>query len=519
MISLSKSGSTVTFDFDNNSGYLQNGTIEVPLNALSLVLDASDMATFKKANGDVFISALVSDFGKTKSELESWYKENMVGATGGGGQTYEEELKGVIDKSITSIDIPSGITSIGKYSFYYCSSLSSVTIPNTVTSIDTFAFNNCSSLRSIEIPNSVTTVGSSTFNNCTSLSAITIGSGVTSINFNAFSGVYVQSNNFINNSSLDAAANNYWGATLYDEKVDGMYIANNKVIKADTSITVANIPSGVTSVDTDAFAGCASLTSVTIPDTVTSIGVRGFRYCSSLTSVTIPSSVASIGNYAFAECTLLTSMICESSTPPTVTNSNFLQNSYKCKIYVPTSAVDTYKAASGWSNYAYLIYSIEDFGNLVVNGNFEGTTNNNFLYNVNGGSVQYCTIQDGIGKDDSRGISVTNETATEAFNTELFVKMNEILGLGTEFTVEFDYKANKAISGVSTQSHGQPTDYHYWACIGTLNFTDQWQHFTNTVTVTSNMAGNSNNFQTICFTLGATADATYYFDNFRITRI
>ena len=86
MISLSKSGNTVTFTFDENSGYLQNGTIDVPVNSLSLILDESNMATFRKsASNDIFVSANVGDFGMSKSELEAWYKENMVGSTGGGG--------------------------------------------------------------------------------------------------------------------------------------------------------------------------------------------------------------------------------------------------------------------------------------------------------------------------------------------------------------------------------------------------------------------------------------------------
>lgn len=97
MIQLSKSGSTVTFTFDENSGYLQNGTIDVPVNSLSLILDESDMATFRKsASNDIFVSALVGDFGMSKSELEAWYKANMVGSTGGGG--------GTVSSAITSGD-------------------------------------------------------------------------------------------------------------------------------------------------------------------------------------------------------------------------------------------------------------------------------------------------------------------------------------------------------------------------------------------------------------------------------
>lgn len=95
MISISKSGNGVKFTFDENNHYLQNGTIEVPLNSLTLVTDESDMATFKKsATNDIFISALYSDFGMTKSELESFYKENMVGSSGidsGAVETIVEE--------------------------------------------------------------------------------------------------------------------------------------------------------------------------------------------------------------------------------------------------------------------------------------------------------------------------------------------------------------------------------------------------------------------------------------------
>lgn len=83
MINLSKSGNTIVFEFVNNGHYLQNGTIEVPVNSLTLVTDGSDMFTFKKsATNDIFVSGLYSEIGMSKSELETFYKENM--ATGGG---------------------------------------------------------------------------------------------------------------------------------------------------------------------------------------------------------------------------------------------------------------------------------------------------------------------------------------------------------------------------------------------------------------------------------------------------
>ena len=151
--------------------------------------------------------------------------------------------------------IPSSVTSIGDYAFFYCSGLTSITIPNSVTSIGKYAFFRCTALTDITIPSSVTSIGDRAFASCNSLTSITIPSTITSIEDWAFSGC------------------------------EGL-----------TSITIQN---GVTSIGNYMFQGCKRLTSVTIPSSVTSIGNQAFFYCSGLTSVTVPSSVTSIGNHAF----------------------------------------------------------------------------------------------------------------------------------------------------------------------------------------------------------------------------
>ena len=51
--------------------------------------------------------------------------------------------------SLSSITIPSGVTTIGMFAFDHCTSLSSMTIPSTVTSIGNYAFSRCTSLDSI----------------------------------------------------------------------------------------------------------------------------------------------------------------------------------------------------------------------------------------------------------------------------------------------------------------------------------------------------------------------------------
>ena len=62
MISINKQGNAIVIEFTDNDKYLFNGKIEVAPNELIVVVDQSDMVTFKRAsNGDVLFSQLVDD--------------------------------------------------------------------------------------------------------------------------------------------------------------------------------------------------------------------------------------------------------------------------------------------------------------------------------------------------------------------------------------------------------------------------------------------------------------------------
>lgn len=99
MITLTKSGNTIKFTFQNNGHYLANGTIEVPVNSLILVADDSEMATFKKAaSNDIFISAFYSDLGMSRAQLISWWQANAVRDYG----TTAAEVQAMIDSAIAS---------------------------------------------------------------------------------------------------------------------------------------------------------------------------------------------------------------------------------------------------------------------------------------------------------------------------------------------------------------------------------------------------------------------------------
>lgn len=78
-------------------------------------------------------------------------------------------------KSITSVELPDGITSIGSYAFEDFN-ISSISIPSTVTSIGETAFS-CSKLTAIDLSlTKVTSIGASAFNNCGNLNSVSLPS-------------------------------------------------------------------------------------------------------------------------------------------------------------------------------------------------------------------------------------------------------------------------------------------------------------------------------------------------------
>ena len=213
--------------------------------------------------------------------------------------------------SITSVTIPSSVTSIGRSAFRDCTTLTSVTIADGVTSIGMRAFENCAALTSLTLPDSVTNIGQGAFYGCSSLANVKISNSVTNIESGTFSNCL--------------------------------------------SLTDVTIPNGVTSVEASAFSGCISLKSVTLPNGVTSIGNEAFEGCASLKSVTIPDGVTSIGEGAFSGCKALPSVtIPESVThigeslfgydrPPTIyCRCQSIAHLYAQRNYIPFEATHAF---------------------------------------------------------------------------------------------------------------------------------------------------------------------------------
>ena len=198
--------------------------------------------------------------------------------------------------SLTSIKLPTSVTSIGEYAFESCTSLTDIEIPESVTNIGYDAFRRCTSLASIKIPASITSIKGSTFDGCTSLKSIEIPASVTNIASSAF----------LNCRNV---------TSLYIEKDNEYYQAfNNCIYTKDGQILICVLgnPStisflqSITKIGTYAFMGCTNLTDIEIPESVTSIGFSAFERCTSLTDIKLPKNITRIKARLFFNCISLT---------------------------------------------------------------------------------------------------------------------------------------------------------------------------------------------------------------------
>ena len=234
--------------------------------------------------------------------------------------------------SLTSINIPLSVTSIGDNALSY-TSLENINIPSSVTSIGRCAFYHCRHLKSVNIPSSVTEIGEGAFRECDSLTSVNIPSSVTEIGEYAF-----------------------------------QYCESLKNI---------NIPSSVTEIKECTFSECKSLEKINIPSSVTEIGWSAFADCSSLESIKIPSNVTKIGYNAFEGCKSLRAIYVYAEKVPILPyNSCAFEgcDSKKCKVYVPIGTYDAYSR----SQFGYFENIVEfdatSFRNTIATAENQDTT-------------------------------------------------------------------------------------------------------------------------------------------------
>ena len=178
---------------------------------------------------------------------------------------------------ITSITLPSTLTSISYGAFENCKKLETAVIPDSIKTIEAFAFNDCESLKNITLPEGIENIKHSAFSYCSSLEKVVFPSTVKKLG----------SSSFASCTSLTEV--------ILPEGIEDIGAA----FAHCTALENIVIPSSIKCINSGTFYNCTSLVDVTLPEGLESIEAHAFTYCDSLASLTIPSTVTSISTNAF----------------------------------------------------------------------------------------------------------------------------------------------------------------------------------------------------------------------------
>jgi len=275
---------------------------------------------------------------------------------------YTSGDSGTSISQLTSILLPSTVTSVGGLAFAFCSSLSSISISSSLSLIGQIAFLGCSAkinvdesnpnyssvdgilfnkakttliqcpvsiIGSYDIPSTVQSVAPYGFCFCYRLTSVNIPSSVKSIGvyaFTDFSGIFNIDSNNTNYSSLNGVLFNKTASMLIQ-------------------------------------CGTSTSGSYSIPSSVDSIGNNAFYNCSLMTSLSIPSSVISISDYAFYNCSGLES-ITVNSLPVSLVSSYsafYLVNTNTCILNVPFGTKLLYQSAAVWNSFTNIVENSNGF--------------------------------------------------------------------------------------------------------------------------------------------------------------
>ena len=317
----------------------------------------------------------------------------------------------------------SKLTTITENAFEGCTSLTNLEFTD-LTSIGPNAFNGCTALASVNFNYSsedpiTATIGSQAFAGCTALE---------SLNFNssAYNPPTVESEDAFDASHYATTKVNMPGKRYRDFAGDEIWkkFANLKHPEMYAYTPVAggySIRKGDYALDED-FTDMLVIPEQYNSGNVVAITAGTFQDFTGLTGVTLPSGLTSIGSQAFAGCTGITTVINKAVSPlygENCPDDIFDSDIYlKGNLYVPFGSLDAYKSFAPWANFSHRIK--QGFGERSLQAPVASHNSDEYDHpieltltnpNDNIGTIYYYIINEGEGNVSNKVHTVETYSA------------------------------------------------------------------------------------------------------------
>lgn len=220
-------------------------------------------------------------------------------------------------------------------------SATNVVIPEGVTGFGT-AFRSHPNLTSVTLPSTISTIVVQAFLDCTKLTTIVSNN----TRYQVINGALVDTSGAGTLMLVPAKLNGYF-------TIPSVASIDPAAFSGCTNLAGITIPASLTTIGGNAFTDLSSAIPIVLPSTVTTITDYAF-YRSSFISITIPASVGSIGNSVMGACSALTDVYIQRPTPPTLGTLTF--TTPFPKIHVPdATAKGVYLADPSWNIYGAIV--------------------------------------------------------------------------------------------------------------------------------------------------------------------
>ena len=193
--------------------------------------------------------------------------------------SFNNRLEYVVRGTLRKVSFEEGITRIGAYAYGYwykdfgagChTDLIEINLPSTLTSIGRYAFNEQENLKNIVIPENVSVIEDWAFGRCKSLKEVKLPEGIETMGRN----IFAFCTSFTSTDAVKLSSKmNYIPEGMYYEC---------------SGITEIRIPEGVKTIKENAYYGLDKVQELEIPECVEEIYGNAFYGMSSLKKVTIP---------------------------------------------------------------------------------------------------------------------------------------------------------------------------------------------------------------------------------------
>ena len=343
---------------------------------------------------------------------QSWFPDAVTAVSLPRGLTHIGATAFADCSNLTSITIPSTVITIGAEAFAW-SGIERITLPESVQDIAEMAFVKCGKMTNFVWRGTPSTLGN-VYNHmflgcnqldtviaparmweCTSANAdihtyygfpshiryVEVTSGELSSNAISYIATSYESLttldiSAVSNASLPTQAFASWTALETLHLPVNLTVIPYQMVYGCTNLSTISIPNYVQefgneafrectklhsidfadgqnllSIGQYAFYNCSTLVSVTVPEGVQTLGAYAFYNNSSLVKIKLPSTLNVIGNYAFGNCQQLMKMNVAAYAPPTVSSNTFYSVPRTATVYVPESAINTYKSTYIWNEF------------------------------------------------------------------------------------------------------------------------------------------------------------------------